>query len=97
MPCLAKCPARTLSPTGAREAMKCLWPNSTGRSSERTSYGQINSLEHAGRRGFRAMQFNFVVSINDRAVRLWQRQLRHLSGGFQALFYIPPMGMSMYT
>jgi L-amino acid N-acyltransferase YncA len=32
-----------------------------------------HSLEHAGERGFRAMQFNFVVSTNDSAVRLWQR------------------------
>jgi ribosomal protein S18 acetylase RimI-like enzyme len=32
-----------------------------------------HSLEHARERGFRAMQFNFVVSTNDRAVRLWQR------------------------
>lgn len=30
------------------------------------------SLEHAALRGFRAMQFNFVVSSNERAVRLWQ-------------------------
>jgi ribosomal protein S18 acetylase RimI-like enzyme len=32
-----------------------------------------HSIEHAIERGFRAMQFNFVVSTNDRAVRLWQR------------------------
>jgi ribosomal protein S18 acetylase RimI-like enzyme len=32
-----------------------------------------HSLERAGARGFRAMQFNFVVSRNERAVRLWQR------------------------
>lgn len=32
-----------------------------------------HSLNHARNRGFRAMQFNFVVSTNDRAVRLWQR------------------------
>src|SRR5512143_3891170 len=32
-----------------------------------------HSLEHAARRGFRAMQFNFVVSTNERAVRLWGR------------------------
>jgi len=31
-----------------------------------------HSLEHARTRGFRAMQFNFVVSTNERAVRLWQ-------------------------
>jgi ribosomal protein S18 acetylase RimI-like enzyme len=31
-----------------------------------------HSLEHARARGYRAMQFNFVVSTNDRAVRLWE-------------------------
>src|SRR5215470_13915097 len=32
-----------------------------------------HSLEQARARGFRAMQFNFVVATNERAVRLWQR------------------------
>jgi ribosomal protein S18 acetylase RimI-like enzyme len=31
-----------------------------------------HSLEYARNAGFRAMQFNFVVSSNERAVRLWQ-------------------------
>jgi L-amino acid N-acyltransferase YncA len=31
-----------------------------------------HSLVHARERGFHAMQFNFVVSTNERAVRLWQ-------------------------
>lgn len=31
-----------------------------------------HSLERAKARGFRAMQFNFVVSTNDSAVHLWQ-------------------------
>jgi ribosomal protein S18 acetylase RimI-like enzyme len=31
-----------------------------------------HSLEYARSRGFRAMQFNFVVKSNERAVRLWQ-------------------------
>ncbi|HEY4223460.1 MAG TPA: GNAT family N-acetyltransferase [Myxococcota bacterium] len=31
-----------------------------------------HSLAHARTRGYRAMQFNFVVSSNERAVRLWQ-------------------------
>jgi ribosomal protein S18 acetylase RimI-like enzyme len=37
-----------------------------------------HSLDHARARGFQAMQFNFVVSSNQRAVRLWQ------SFGFEA-------------
>ena len=32
-----------------------------------------HSLVHAKNRGFRAMQFNFVISTNERAVRTWQR------------------------
>ena len=31
-----------------------------------------HSMDQARARGFRAMQFNFVVSTNDRAVRLWR-------------------------
>lgn len=31
-----------------------------------------HSLDRARARGFRAMQFNLVVSTNERAVRLWQ-------------------------
>ena len=31
-----------------------------------------HSFEHAKARGYRAMQFNFVVSTNERGVRLWQ-------------------------
>jgi ribosomal protein S18 acetylase RimI-like enzyme len=31
-----------------------------------------HSLGQAKSRGFRAMQFNFVISSNERAVRLWQ-------------------------
>jgi GNAT superfamily N-acetyltransferase len=33
----------------------------------------LHSLDEARRLGFLAMQFNFVVSTNARAVRLWQR------------------------
>jgi RimJ/RimL family protein N-acetyltransferase len=32
----------------------------------------VHSLERARGRGFTAMQFNFVISSNERAVRLWQ-------------------------
>ena len=42
-----------------------------------------HSLAHARRRGFRAMQFNFVVSTNERAVRLWQ------SLGFEIVGRLP--------
>ena len=32
----------------------------------------LHCLDEARRRGFRAMQFNFVVSTNERAVALWR-------------------------
>lgn len=43
----------------------------------------LHSLEQARRRGFRAMQFNHVVSSNRRAVALWQ----HL--GFKIVGTLP--------
>jgi ribosomal protein S18 acetylase RimI-like enzyme len=42
-----------------------------------------HSLSHARARGYRAMQFNFVVSTNERAIRLWQ------SLGFQVVGRLP--------
>jgi ribosomal protein S18 acetylase RimI-like enzyme len=42
-----------------------------------------HSLEYARSRGYRAMQFNFVVSTNERAVRLWQ------SLGFEIVGCLP--------
>jgi L-amino acid N-acyltransferase YncA len=42
-----------------------------------------HSLEYAKSRGYRAMQFNFVVSTNERAVRLWQ------SMGFETVGRLP--------
>src|SRR5215471_15232780 len=45
-------------------------PHATGRGIARAMCA--HSLDRAKQRGFRAMQFNFVVSVNDRAVKLWQ-------------------------
>jgi len=42
-----------------------------------------HSLAHARSRGYRAMQFNFVVSTNERAVHLWQ------SLGFETIARLP--------
>ena len=43
----------------------------------------LHSLERAKERGFRAMQFNFVVGTNERAVKLW------LSLGFEVIGRLP--------
>jgi ribosomal protein S18 acetylase RimI-like enzyme len=45
-------------------------PHATGRGIARAMCA--HSLERAKEHGFRTMQFNFVVSTNERAVRLWQ-------------------------
>jgi len=42
-----------------------------------------HSLQQARDRGFRAMQFNFVVSTNERAIRLWQNM------GFETIGRLP--------
>jgi ribosomal protein S18 acetylase RimI-like enzyme len=48
-----------------------------------------HSLAHARSRGFRAMQFNFVVSTNDRAVRLWQKHGFRIVGQLPKAFLHP--------
>src|SRR5260370_13958904 len=51
-----------------------------------------HSIEHARRRRFKAMQFNFVVSSNDRAVRLWQRHGFRIVGNLPRAFLHPDGG-----
>jgi ribosomal protein S18 acetylase RimI-like enzyme len=66
-------------------------PKATGRGVARAMCA--HSLAHARERGFTAMQFNFVITTNDRAVRLWEsfgfatvgrlpRAFRHPTLGF---------------
>jgi ribosomal protein S18 acetylase RimI-like enzyme len=52
-----------------------------GRGIARTMYE--HSVAQARTKGYRAMQFNFVVSVNERAVRLW------LSLGFEIVGRLP--------
>jgi ribosomal protein S18 acetylase RimI-like enzyme len=60
-------------------------PWATGRGAARAMCA--HSLDRARERGFRAMQFNFVVSTNERAVHLWRsfgfEIVGRLSGAFQ--------------
>jgi ribosomal protein S18 acetylase RimI-like enzyme len=51
-----------------------------------------HSLEHARSRGFRAMQFNFVVATNERAVRLWQSLGFEIVGRLPLAFRHPSQG-----
>lgn len=51
-----------------------------------------HSLGRARERGFRAMQFNFVISTNERAVRLWQSFGFEIVGTLPKAFLHPTLG-----
>ena len=52
----------------------------------------LHSLQRARERGFRAMQFNFVVSTNERAVRLWHSLGFETVGRLPGAFNHPRLG-----
>jgi len=52
----------------------------------------LHSLDHARARGYRAMQFNFVVSTNERAVRLWEDLGFATVGRLPGAFLHPSLG-----
>ncbi len=52
----------------------------------------LHSKEIAKNAGFRAMQFNFVVSTNERAVRLWQSLGFEVVGTLPSAFLHPSRG-----
>jgi ribosomal protein S18 acetylase RimI-like enzyme len=52
-----------------------------------------HALTTAKARGFSAMQFNFVVASNDRAVRLWQRMGFAEIGRARDAFQHPLLGL----
>jgi GNAT superfamily N-acetyltransferase len=53
----------------------------------------LHSLDRARKRGFRAMQFNFVISSNARAVRLWQHCGFDIVGRLPGAFAHPRLGL----
>jgi L-amino acid N-acyltransferase YncA len=52
----------------------------------------LHSLEEARRLGFRAMQFNFVVSTNESAVHLWKELGFAIVGTLPGAFRHPQQG-----
>ena len=64
--------------------------SATGRGVARTMCE--HSLGRARERGFLAMQFNFVVSTNERAVRLWQSFGFDIVGRLPGAFLHPTLG-----
>ena len=65
-------------------------PRATGRGVARAMCA--HSLDRARARGFRAMQFNFVVSTNARAVRLWEHLGFAVVGRLPEAFAHPTLG-----
>jgi L-amino acid N-acyltransferase YncA len=51
-----------------------------------------HSIEQARRLGFRSMQFNFVVSTNESAVRLWKQLGFGVVGTLPRVFHHPTHG-----
>jgi ribosomal protein S18 acetylase RimI-like enzyme len=65
-------------------------PWATGRGVARAMCA--HSLERARERGFKAMQFNFVVSTNQRAIALWQSFGFEIVGRLPGAFRHPTAG-----
>jgi GNAT superfamily N-acetyltransferase len=65
-------------------------PEATGRGVARAMCA--HSLDTARSRGFRAMQFNFVVSSNAPAVHLWQAMGFRIAGTMPGGFRHPELG-----
>jgi ribosomal protein S18 acetylase RimI-like enzyme len=79
---------------GDRNVANCGYvtaPWATGRGVARAMCA--HSLERAKERGFAAMQFNFVVSSNERAVKLWQSFGFHIVGRLPGAFRHPKLGV----
>ncbi|MFN7315737.1 MAG: GNAT family N-acetyltransferase [Phycisphaerae bacterium] len=78
---------------GGRHIANCGYmvsPRATGRGIARTMCE--HSLRHAKSRGFRAMQFNFVVSSNTRAVAAWEAIGFEIVGRLPGAFAHPTLG-----
>jgi len=65
-------------------------PGATGKGVARAMC--MHSVERARARGFRAMQFNFVIASNERAVRLWQSCGFAIVGTLPGAFEHPARG-----
>ena len=68
----------------------CTSPQAAGRGVARQMC--LHSLAHARARVYRAMQFNFVVSSNERAVRLWTSLGFDVVGRLPLAFKHPTQG-----
>lgn len=78
---------------GGRHVANCGYMTGSGATGKGVATRMAeHSLAHARARGFRAMQFNFVVSTNTRAVQLWQRLGFEIVGRLPGAFCHPSLG-----
>ena len=68
----------------------CTAPEAQGKGVARALL--THSLEEARRRGFRAMQYNFVVATNTRAIATWERAGFDIVGRLPGAFHHPSDG-----
>lgn len=79
---------------GGRHVCNCGYitrPDATGRGVAHAM--GLHSLDTARVRGYRAMQFNFVVATNERAVKLWQSLGFEIVGRLPGAFQHPTQGL----
>ncbi len=78
---------------GGRHVCNCGYMTRTGATGRGIAKAMcLHSLEHARKQGYRAMQFNCVVSTNERAVRLWQSLGFEVAGRLPLAFQHPTKG-----
>jgi ribosomal protein S18 acetylase RimI-like enzyme len=78
---------------GGRHVCNCGYITSPAAAGRGIASGMCrHSLDHARERRYRAMQFNFVVSTNEGAIRLWQRMGFAVVGRLPDAFQHPSRG-----
>lgn len=85
---------RANQPGGGAHVANCGYM--TARGAEGRGVGRRmceHSLQQARDRGYLAMQFNFVVSANERAICLWHRMGFEMAGRFPLAFKHPRLGL----
>ena len=84
---------RTNQRGGGAHVANCGYVTATGAEGRGIARAMcLHSLQRARERGFRAMQFNFVVSTNERAVKLWRDLGFEIVGRLPGAFEHPERG-----
>lgn len=78
---------------GGSHVANCGYVTATGSEGQGIARAMcLHSLRRAAEKGFRAMQFNFVVSTNERAVKLWGDLGFEIVGRLPGAFHHPERG-----